>query len=341
MYKSMFVKTIVLLLITSATFAQVEPFNQPTQYTGYWLRGRGFIEAQKGFLFNYMDSIQTLYPHLFAKASPDSSLWWFDMVRHRRIRDFYNTPTVLISFNGRSGAVVPANNDYTFAQIASKPTTIEGYGILNGVRTDQTYPNPSWITSLDYSKITNTPAFHTGVISNTYLAKSISGSFQNSSLSDPGPHMLAERHINYNADYSANYSARTLIDVGYLNLRLGGLDSVFVHSMTTTNNTITALDTIYIPNTYMVTVDMEMQAHNVANNETYSLKKRGYVKNISGTPVVVGVETVGSGGIEASLSTITWNVSIVGGLPIIVIQGLASTTIKWQVTYTKTFKPMN
>jgi hypothetical protein len=34
---------------------------------------------------------------------------------------------------GRTGAVVAATNDYTFAQIGSKPTTLSGYGITDGV----------------------------------------------------------------------------------------------------------------------------------------------------------------------------------------------------------------
>lgn len=34
------------------------------------------------------------------------------------------------SFNSRTGAVVPATNDYTFAQIGSKPTTASGYGLV-------------------------------------------------------------------------------------------------------------------------------------------------------------------------------------------------------------------
>jgi hypothetical protein len=35
------------------------------------------------------------------------------------------------TFNGRSGTVVPASGDYTFAQIGSKPTTIAGFGITD------------------------------------------------------------------------------------------------------------------------------------------------------------------------------------------------------------------
>lgn len=40
------------------------------------------------------------------------------------------------SFNSRTGAVVPAANDYTFAQLASKPTSAAGYGITNGAAVD-------------------------------------------------------------------------------------------------------------------------------------------------------------------------------------------------------------
>jgi hypothetical protein len=36
---------------------------------------------------------------------------------------------------GRSGAVVAAANDYTFAQLASKPTTLAGYGITDALAT--------------------------------------------------------------------------------------------------------------------------------------------------------------------------------------------------------------
>lgn len=43
------------------------------------------------------------------------------------------TATYVASFNGRSGAVVPTTGDYTFAQIASTPTTIAGYGITDAL----------------------------------------------------------------------------------------------------------------------------------------------------------------------------------------------------------------
>lgn len=64
---------------------------------------------------------------------------------------------------GRTGVVVAAANDYTFAQLASLPTTISGYGITDPiVYTSGTYSNPSWITTLAWSKITGSPTTLSG-----------------------------------------------------------------------------------------------------------------------------------------------------------------------------------
>lgn len=43
------------------------------------------------------------------------------------------------SFNTRTGAVVSATNDYTFAQIGSKPTTLAGYGITDAALATHTH----------------------------------------------------------------------------------------------------------------------------------------------------------------------------------------------------------
>jgi putative flippase GtrA len=47
--------------------------------------------------------------------------------------DKVDNTDAIASWNGRTGAVVPAANDYTFAQIGSKPTTLAGYGITDAV----------------------------------------------------------------------------------------------------------------------------------------------------------------------------------------------------------------
>ncbi len=53
------------------------------------------------------------------------------------------------SFNGRSGVVMPATNDYTFAMLGGKPTTLAGYGITDPVmlRTGGTITG---VVSIDY-----------------------------------------------------------------------------------------------------------------------------------------------------------------------------------------------
>jgi hypothetical protein len=55
------------------------------------------------------------------------------------------TPTLVNTFNTRSGVVVPTSGDYTAAQVT------------NAVDSTQTYANPTWLTSLAYSKLTGTP----------------------------------------------------------------------------------------------------------------------------------------------------------------------------------------
>ena len=48
--------------------------------------------------------------------------------------DKVDNTDAIASWNGRTGAVMPAANDYTFAQIGSKPTTLSGFGITDGLQ---------------------------------------------------------------------------------------------------------------------------------------------------------------------------------------------------------------
>lgn len=61
------------------------------------------------------------------------------------------TPSLVTSFNGRNGAVSPNTGDYNVNQIT------------NAVSTVNTYSDPTWITSLNWSKITGAPAFLTAL----------------------------------------------------------------------------------------------------------------------------------------------------------------------------------
>lgn len=58
------------------------------------------------------------------------------------------------SFNGRTGAVLPTSNDYSWAQIGAKPTTLAGLGVTDPVvLTSSSYADPTWITSLSKAKV--------------------------------------------------------------------------------------------------------------------------------------------------------------------------------------------
>lgn len=59
---------------------------------------------------------------------------------------------------GRSGTVTAQTGDYTFSQIGSRPASLAGYGITDPVvLTTGSYSDPSWITTLSWSKILSTP----------------------------------------------------------------------------------------------------------------------------------------------------------------------------------------
>lgn len=56
------------------------------------------------------------------------------------------------SFNTRTGAISPQTNDYTFAQIASKPTSLAGYGIGDAVPTSRTITINSTVVDLSANR---------------------------------------------------------------------------------------------------------------------------------------------------------------------------------------------
>jgi hypothetical protein len=63
-----------------------------------------------------------------------------------------------------------------WSKISSTPTSISGYGITDGVSTGGSYSNPSWITSLAWSKISSTPTTLSGYGITDALASSTAAS---------------------------------------------------------------------------------------------------------------------------------------------------------------------
>lgn len=100
--------------------------------------------------------------------------------------DLLNKPTITNTFNGRSGAVIPVTNDYTFAEIGSKPTTLSGYGIIDA------YPltgNPSsFLTTIpaqSFSSLIGKPTTRDGYgITDVPLSSSLSAVATSGSYTD-------------------------------------------------------------------------------------------------------------------------------------------------------------
>lgn len=82
------------------------------------------------------------------------------------IAGFGITDALVNTFNGRNGTVVPTTGDYTAAQVTNAASTIGSYS------------NPSWITSLAWSKLTSTPTTLSGygITDNVYKVIQTNGS---------------------------------------------------------------------------------------------------------------------------------------------------------------------
>jgi hypothetical protein len=94
-----------------------------TNHTGHlvWLSGVVYAKGLDG------------YYHAIAASGGGTTIPWDSIT---------SKPTfAAIAFSG------------AFAALQAVPTTIQGYGITNGVRTDLTYGDPDWITSLSGTKV--------------------------------------------------------------------------------------------------------------------------------------------------------------------------------------------
>lgn len=98
-----------------------------------------------------------------------------------------NTASPVNSVFGRTGTVTAATNDYTFAQIGSKPTTVSGYGISDAVTlTDtQTLTNKT-LTSPVISTIVNTGTLTLPTSSDTLVGKATTDTLTNKTFDTAG-----------------------------------------------------------------------------------------------------------------------------------------------------------
>jgi hypothetical protein len=90
--------------------------------------------------------------------------WWVDSIGRDtafsgKTRVVPSADAVHRFVEGRLAGFTPSGGTTAWADIAGKPTTLSGYGITDPiVLTSGSYANPSWLTSLDYAKLTGVPA---------------------------------------------------------------------------------------------------------------------------------------------------------------------------------------
>jgi hypothetical protein len=76
---------------------------------------------------------------------------------------------VYSSLSGIPSSFVPSAHTHLWSEINSTPTTLLGYGITDPVvKSSQSYENPTWITSLAYSKLTGAPSLAPVATSGSY-----------------------------------------------------------------------------------------------------------------------------------------------------------------------------
>lgn len=126
----------------------------------------GFFALIFALLVSFNDAAaqrhQLKWANVMAPGTPNMIAGWDSNGDPAEV-DVSSGEVGVTSVFGRTGIVTAQSNDYTFAQIGSKPTTLSGYGITDPiVLTTGSYANPSWITFLAWGKITTTPTTLSG-----------------------------------------------------------------------------------------------------------------------------------------------------------------------------------
>lgn len=100
------------------------------------------VFARTGAVVAQSSDYSAFYPLLTGSYSDPS---WITGLSYNKL---ISVPALVNTFNTRSGAVVPTSGDYTAAQVT------------NAVSTISSYADPSWLTSLNWSKVASTaPTF--------------------------------------------------------------------------------------------------------------------------------------------------------------------------------------
>lgn len=126
-----------------------------------------------------------------------------------------NSGANVFSVFGRVGTVVAASGDYTFAQIGSKPTTLSGYGITDGITTVAGLSGPTISTSSLQTALGLGTAAYTA---STAYATSAQGALASSAVQPDGNGTVPQTKLDRKITALGNVSGSVPLD-----LSLGGI----------------------------------------------------------------------------------------------------------------------
>jgi hypothetical protein len=110
------------------------------------------------------------------------------------------------------------------------------------------------------------------------------------------------------------------------------LDSSIVITASTSNATPIYLDTLYAPLNKSMVYELTLTAHNDGNADMGSSVKTIVIKNTNGVYSIARNVTPLAYLGQGTLSKAVWAVSMVNGLPVIVLTGILNTSISWTVS---------
>jgi len=129
--------------------------------------------ANGSIYYNYSSDLFKIYTvgesmwltFLFADRTYSNPAWLSSLAWSK----ISSKPTTLSGYGITDGVSISGSysdpswlTSLAWSKISSKPTTLSGYGITDGVSTSGSYSDPSWITSLAWSKISSKPTTLSG-----------------------------------------------------------------------------------------------------------------------------------------------------------------------------------
>ena len=110
---------------------------------------------------------------------------------------------------------------------------------------------------------------------------------------------------------------------------LASLDSTVYRTVTTSNTTVTNIDTLPLALNKQITYEIIIHADYTATGEHAQLKRLVGISNVAGTLAVDWLDTFGTDHAQAGVSGVSINVVVSGARIVVQVTGLAAKQILW------------